>query len=138
MRSASEHSGKRRGRKLPLSKAVAAKQILLLAAVPFSIFFALLFAAAFTLVARFLGGWSDDALRSLGLRKNRLRRNGGQRRVVIYRYGPSWGRLRHAYQPSAELLARLTPYRRSIVAPASDRRLAPDPQPAAQAQEVAR
>ena len=61
MRSASEHSGKRRGRKLQLSKAVAAKQILLLAAVPVSIFFALLFAVAFTLVARFLGGWSDDA-----------------------------------------------------------------------------
>ena len=65
------------------------------------------------------------------------RRNAGERRVVVYRYGPSWGRLRHAYQPSPELLARLTPHRRSIVAPASERRLAPDPQPAAQRQQVA-
>lgn len=60
------------------------------------------------------------------------RRNNGERRVAIYRYGPSWGRLRHAYQPSPELLARLTPFRRSIVAPASERRLAPDLSPAAQ------
>ena len=55
------------------------------------------------------------------------RTNDGVRRVVVYRYGPSWGRLRHAYRPSPELLARLTPRRRGIVAPASDRRLAPQP-----------
>ena len=55
------------------------------------------------------------------------RTNAGERRVVVYRYGPSWGRLRHGYQPSPELLARLTPLRRQIVAPAADRRLAPPP-----------
>lgn len=45
------------------------------------------------------------------------RTNPGERRVVIYRYGPSWGNFRHGYQPSQELLARLTPERRKIVQP---------------------
>jgi hypothetical protein len=43
--------------------------------------------------------------------------NAGERRVVIYRYGPSWGNFRLGYQPSAELLARLTPERKKIVQP---------------------
>ena len=41
----------------------------------------------------------------------------GDRRVVVYRYGPSWGFFRHAYRPSPELLDRLTPARRAIVWP---------------------
>ena len=45
------------------------------------------------------------------------RTNPGERRVIIYRYGPSWGNFRHGYQPSQELLARLTPERRKIVQP---------------------
>ena len=45
------------------------------------------------------------------------RTNPGERRVVVNRYGPSWGNFRHGYQPSPELLARLTPRRRSIVGP---------------------
>ena len=45
------------------------------------------------------------------------RTNPGERRVIIYRYGPSWGNFRHGYQPSRELLARLTPERRKIVQP---------------------
>lgn len=43
--------------------------------------------------------------------------NAGQRRILVYRYGPSWGSFRHPYYPSEELLARLTPARRSIVLP---------------------
>jgi hypothetical protein len=43
--------------------------------------------------------------------------NPGIRRVVVYRYGPSWGNFRHGYQPSPELLERLTPERRQIVWP---------------------
>ena len=43
----------------------------------------------------------------------------GTRRIVIYRYGPSWGNFRHGYQPSPELLERLTPERRQIVQPQS-------------------
>jgi ectoine hydroxylase-related dioxygenase (phytanoyl-CoA dioxygenase family) len=43
--------------------------------------------------------------------------NEGERRVVIYRYGPSWGRFRHGYEPSPQLLERLTPQRRAIVHP---------------------
>ncbi len=39
------------------------------------------------------------------------------RRIVVYRYGPSWGTFRHGYQPSPELLERLTPERRQIVQP---------------------
>jgi len=41
----------------------------------------------------------------------------GNRRIAVYRYGPSWGNFRHGYQPSPELLARLTPARRQIVQP---------------------
>jgi hypothetical protein len=43
--------------------------------------------------------------------------NAGERRVAIYRYGPSWGSWRHPYRPSPDLLARLTPERRRIVQP---------------------
>ena len=45
------------------------------------------------------------------------RRIPGDRRVVIYRYGPHWGHSRYGYQPSADLLARLTPDRRRIIQP---------------------
>jgi hypothetical protein len=44
--------------------------------------------------------------------------NPGQRRISVSRYGPSWGITRHGYRPSPDLLARLTPTRRSIVQPA--------------------
>ena len=43
--------------------------------------------------------------------------NAGQRRMAVYRYGPSWGFFRHGYRPSEALLARLTPARRAIVWP---------------------
>ncbi len=43
--------------------------------------------------------------------------NSGNRRIVVFRYGPSWGNFRHGYQPSPELLARLAPSRRQIVQP---------------------
>jgi len=45
------------------------------------------------------------------------RTNPGERRAVIYRYGPSWGRTRHGFEYSEELLARLTPTRRKILQP---------------------
>ena len=45
------------------------------------------------------------------------RTNPGERRVIIYRYGPSWGSTRHGYRYSAELLERLTPARRKILEP---------------------
>ncbi|MCB0012364.1 MAG: phytanoyl-CoA dioxygenase family protein [Anaerolineales bacterium] len=43
--------------------------------------------------------------------------NEGERRFVVYRYGPSWGNFRFGYRPSPELLARLTERRRKIVQP---------------------
>ncbi|WP_157959837.1 phytanoyl-CoA dioxygenase family protein [Devosia submarina] len=43
--------------------------------------------------------------------------NQGQRRMTVYRYGPSWGYFRHRFVPSPELLARLTPEQRRIVMP---------------------
>ena len=43
--------------------------------------------------------------------------NAGVRRIVVYRYGPSWGNFRHGYHPSPELLQRLTPEQRKIVWP---------------------
>ena len=45
------------------------------------------------------------------------RRNPGQRRISVYRYGVSWGRLRHPYRPSRALLARLGKPARGIVEP---------------------
>jgi hypothetical protein len=48
--------------------------------------------------------------------------NPGNRRIIVYRYGPSWGNFRHGYQPSPELLERLTPQRRQIVQPQTLRR----------------
>ncbi len=50
------------------------------------------------------------------------RTNPGERRVVIQRYGPSWGNTRYGYQYSPELLARLTPERRKILQPIPPRR----------------
>ena len=49
------------------------------------------------------------------------RESPGERRVVIYRYGVSWGATRHGYHYSPELLARLTPERRKILAPITPR-----------------
>lgn len=43
--------------------------------------------------------------------------NEGMRRIMVYRYGPSWGHSRFGYEPSDELLARLTPVRRKMVQP---------------------
>ena len=45
------------------------------------------------------------------------RMTSGIRRIALYRYGPSWGNFRYGYQPSPELLERLTPERRQIVQP---------------------
>lgn len=49
------------------------------------------------------------------------RTNPGERRAVIYRYGPSWGSTRYGYRYSEELLARLTPGRRKILRPIAQR-----------------
>ena len=43
--------------------------------------------------------------------------NPGNRRIIVFRYGPSWGFFRHGYRPSPELLERLTPERQRIVWP---------------------
>lgn len=41
----------------------------------------------------------------------------GERRVLIYRYGPSWGASRYGYRPSEDLLGRLSEARRHILQP---------------------
>ena len=43
--------------------------------------------------------------------------NEGERRIVVYRYGPSWGFFRHPYRPSTKLLSSLTNFQRKIVMP---------------------
>lgn len=43
--------------------------------------------------------------------------NPGERRIVVYRYGPSWGSFRHPYTASEELQARLTPRQRKVACP---------------------
>lgn len=43
--------------------------------------------------------------------------NDGERRILIYRYGPHWGANRWGYLPSDGLLDRLTLERRAIVQP---------------------
>jgi hypothetical protein len=45
------------------------------------------------------------------------RTNPGERRVMIYRYGPLWGATRFGYEYSQALLDRLTPERRKILQP---------------------
>lgn len=45
------------------------------------------------------------------------RRNPGQRRISVYRYGVSWGRSRHPYRPSQALLSRLNERARGMVEP---------------------
>jgi ectoine hydroxylase-related dioxygenase (phytanoyl-CoA dioxygenase family) len=45
------------------------------------------------------------------------RTNEGERRILIYRYGPSWARTRFNYEYSQPLLDRLTPARRAILQP---------------------
>jgi ectoine hydroxylase-related dioxygenase (phytanoyl-CoA dioxygenase family) len=55
------------------------------------------------------------------------RTNSGERRIVVYRYGPSWGFFRHPYRPSAELLERLTPAQREIVWPSAHTPLRREP-----------
>ncbi|WP_274650763.1 phytanoyl-CoA dioxygenase family protein [Paenibacillus humicola] len=43
--------------------------------------------------------------------------NEGNRRIAVYRYGPSWGFFRGPLWPSDELLERTTPQRRQILMP---------------------
>jgi hypothetical protein len=50
------------------------------------------------------------------------RTNPGERRVVIYRYGVSWGSTRYGHQYSDALIDRLTPERRAILRPIEPRR----------------
>ena len=45
------------------------------------------------------------------------RTNPGERRFVLYRYGPNWGRSRYEYVPSDGLLARLTDEQRKLIQP---------------------
>lgn len=47
--------------------------------------------------------------------------NPGERRVAIYRYGPSWGRTRHGFVYSDALLDRVTPAQRKILQPMAPR-----------------
>ena len=58
-----------------------------------------------------------------------MRVNQGLRRIAVYRYGPSWGRSRHPYYPSDELLSRLTPERRRVVLPMQPIKRTPNRKP---------
>lgn len=51
------------------------------------------------------------------------RTNPGDRRVAIYRYGPSWGRTRHGFVYSDALLERVMPTQRRILQPMAPRLL---------------
>jgi hypothetical protein len=48
--------------------------------------------------------------------------NPGERRISVYRYGPSWGTSRWGYRASRELLERLGPLARKIAEPQQFRR----------------
>lgn len=56
------------------------------------------------------------------------RKNPGERRICVYRYGPSWGYFRFGYRPSDELMNRLTPERAQIVNPHHNALLPPERQ----------
>jgi hypothetical protein len=51
------------------------------------------------------------------LHGGRPRENPGERRILVYRYAPFWTKNRMGYEPSEELVARLSPARRAIVRP---------------------
>lgn len=53
------------------------------------------------------------------------RTNQGQRRIAVYRYGPSWGFFRHPYRPSQGLLDRLSPRQQQIVMPHKPQQVPP-------------
>lgn len=46
----------------------------------------------------------------------------GERRAVIYRYGPRWTATRYGYQYAEELLSRVTPEQAKILQPVPPRR----------------
>ena len=46
-----------------------------------------------------------------------VRTNDGERRILIYRYSSFWTKNAQGFEPSEELLARLTPDRRKIIRP---------------------
>ena len=50
------------------------------------------------------------------------RANPGERRILVYRYGPDWGRTRLGYEYSQEFLERLSPAQRKIMQPVAPRR----------------
>lgn len=45
------------------------------------------------------------------------RANDGERRIGVFRYGPSWGNFRYGYEPSQELLQSLDEEQQNIVRP---------------------
>ncbi|MDA0708629.1 MAG: phytanoyl-CoA dioxygenase family protein [bacterium] len=45
--------------------------------------------------------------------------NPGERRIVIYRYGPHWAQSRYGHKPSADVLARVSKAQREILEPIS-------------------
>jgi hypothetical protein len=51
--------------------------------------------------------------------------NPGLRRTAVYRYGSAWNRTRWGYEPSSELLARLSPFAQAIVS--AGKKLTPAP-----------
>jgi hypothetical protein len=59
------------------------------------------------------------------------RTNPGERRILIYRYGPIWGASRYGYVYDEEWLATLPEYRRRILQPVPPVRVG-DPMPGAQ------
>lgn len=48
--------------------------------------------------------------------------NPGERRISVFRYGPSWGNSRWGYRASPALLTRLSPFARNLVEPQTYRR----------------
>ncbi|WP_438479337.1 phytanoyl-CoA dioxygenase family protein [Oleiharenicola lentus] len=54
--------------------------------------------------------------------------NPGERRISVYRYGPSWGNSRWGYRASADLVSRLNPLAAKIAEP-QDYRIAPGTTP---------
>ena len=54
------------------------------------------------------------------------RSNAGERRTVVYRYGPSWGAPHLPYRPTRELMMRLTERQQKIVWPHTPMRREPN------------
>ena len=61
--------------------------------------------------------WICKDSRASKSRTDARQTNPGERRIVVYRYGPHWAQSRCGHRPSLEVVARVSPSQRAILEP---------------------